>query len=199
MQKNIELELRAEIPKSDFGGMLGKLKRSGKLISKTRRLSVMYFGGVGRKKFDIRVRITNGDSEVVIKKGSTHSHNRIEVSRSIEKSQFIGMVKIMAELGFYMKVGERENYNFDFGDGVMVSLVKAGSVSYLEIEKMSTPKEQKLIKKELIKIASSLDVKLIKNRKEFLNLCDRLSNGIDWKFNQTGGDYKKLTGLLGKF
>lgn len=199
LNNDIELEFRAEIPKSNFKRMLNELHARGKLIFKTKRLSVMYFGKVGKIEIDIRVRITNGVSEVVIKRGGFHSHNRIEVSQPIDKNQFIGMVKLMMQLGFTdVKVGERETYNFDFGKGVIVSLVKAGNVSYIEVEKMTTERRQKEDKNELIRLAKNLQIDLFKNRKEFIDLCNRLTATCDWRFNGSVDHYRKLEKLLNK-
>lgn len=199
MLKNIELEFRAEVLKRSFWRVLRKLRARGKLISKTKRLSVMYFGKIGKIEIDIRVRITNGVSEVVIKRGSFHSHNRIEVSQLIDKSQFIGMVKLMTQLGFTdVKVGERETYNFDFGNGVIVSLGRGGNISYLEIEKMSSVENQKKDTLELMNFANTIRIPLLKNRKEFIDLCHRLTAACDWRFNGSVEHYRKLEKLLNK-
>ncbi len=67
-QKNIELELRTEILKNTYNRLLTKLKKNKKLDSHTKRLSVMCFGNINKSTLDIRIRITNDKSEVVIKK-----------------------------------------------------------------------------------------------------------------------------------
>lgn len=200
MTKNIELELRAEISKQSFIKVLNKFKKAGKLISKTKRLSVMYFGKIGKSNIDVRVRITNGKSEVVVKRGDFHSHNRTEISQLINKSQFIGMVKLMTQLGFTdMKVGERETYNFDFRNGIIISLVKAGGISYVEVEKMTSKLKQKNDKNELVNLAQTLQINLFKNKKEFIDLCHRLTETCDWRFNNSSDNYRKLEHLLVKY
>ena len=123
-QKNIELELRAEVPQKKCDKLLSKLKSSSKLISHTKRLSVMCFGNIGKNTFDIRIRITNGKAEVVIKKGELHAHDRIEISSPINKSQFIKMVELFSLFDSKMEVAERETYNFDMGDGIGLSIPK---------------------------------------------------------------------------
>lgn len=200
MTKNIELELRAEVPKHSFEQVLRQLRSRGVLLSKTKRLSVMYFGKVGKHKIDIRVRITDGEAEVVIKKGDFHAHNRTEVSQSIKKEQFVGMVKLMTQLGFTdVKVGERETYNFDFGNGIIVSLGRGGDISYLEIEKMSSVENQKKDTLDLMNFANTMRIPLLKNKKEFLDLCRRLTATCDWPFRGSDSDYKKLEKVLKKY
>ena len=198
MLKNIELELRAEILKENFETILKRLKREGNLISKTKRLSVMFFGGCENNCFDVRVRITNGESEIAIKKRSPHSCNRTEFSQKIPNEQFIDMVKIISQFGFDSKVGERESLNFRFPDNITVSLVKAGNLSYLEIEKMADKTSQKEDKKKLEGLAKKLGVEIIHSKEKFDNFCERLSETVDWKFTSTESCYDKLKILLDK-
>ena len=73
MENNIELELRAEVSLDRFDSLLFDLKKKQKLLSQTKRLSVMFLGVVNQT-VDIRVRATsNGETELVIKKGDYHS------------------------------------------------------------------------------------------------------------------------------
>lgn len=199
MSKNIELELRAEIKSHDFKKTLEKLKGLGKLISKTRRLSVMCFGKIKENSLDIRVRITNGKAEVVIKKGSLYSHDRTEISQAISKKQFMGMAQAFIQLGFDSKIGERETFNFDLGNNVIASLVKAKMISYIELEKMSSKNDLNKNRKELEKIVEGLKLKIIKTSAEFDELCDRLDKKVDWNFSGSKGDYKKLERILQKY
>lgn len=192
MAKEIELEIRAEIAKDDFAAVLNKLKARGKFRSKTKRLSVMFFGTVGDNTFDIRVRVTNGNCEIVLKKGLWHAHNREETAQAINKDQFLGVVKIFSQFGFVVKVGERETHNFEFRDGIVLSLVRAGNISYLEIEKMSTREDEAEDIKELRKIAYELAVEIISGSEQLDALCDRLSLTVDWDFSGSEADFERL-------
>lgn len=196
MSKDIELELRAEILSKDFDTVLSQLKEGRKFISHTSRLSVMFFGRYDDEAIDIRVRVTDGKSEVVIKKGDLHSNDRTEVSQEIINEQFIGMVRVMSQLRFDSKVGERETWNFEFPNKVIISLVKAGELSYLEIEKMTDEVSQQEDKEELLDIAKEMDIKLVESKEQFDNFCMRLLEVGDWKFNNTEEDYIKLEGTL---
>ena len=151
-KRNIELELRAEVNSKEYDKLLRKLQKNVKQISYTERLSVMYFGKIGKNNFDIKVRVTNGKSEVAVKKGSLHADNRIELTQPINKKRFIGMVGIYDLLNFDSEVAERKTYNFSLGNDIIFSLVNAGDISYIEIEKMSTKKDFEKNKKELISI-----------------------------------------------
>ncbi len=197
MEKNIELELRAEITPSKFDKLVAELKKERNLISHTKRLSVMFLGKINRSEFDIRIRISsNGEAELVAKEGGHHSHNRIEVSQKILKNQFMGIVKILTLFGFQSKVTERENFVFDFEKGIKISLVKAKSIAYVEAEKMSHVGDAGKNRKELLKVFDKLNLKIIRNASEFEELCDRLTIQSDWKFNGSPAQTKNLTKML---
>ncbi|MDD2786298.1 MAG: hypothetical protein PHS79_05450 [Patescibacteria group bacterium] len=196
--KIIELELRSEVAIKEYAGLLAKLKKSGKLISKTRRCSVMFFGSAGGHKLDIRIRVTNGKAELVIKKGALHAHDRIEFSQPIQKNEMSGLARTFSLFGFASKVGERETMNFDFGKNTIVSLVKAGPIAYLEIERMSDKKDLLQNKRELVLLLKNLGYKSV-DKNEFKDLCDRLSKHIDWEFGATKNDLKKLQNILNKY
>lgn len=188
---NIELELRAEISSMQFTGLLKKLKQQTKLISYTKRLSAMFLGKINKSNFDIRVRINSDKkSEMVVKKGDFHTHDRVESSQEINKDQFIGIVKMLSLFGFKSKITERENFVFDFGDNIYLTMVKAGNIFYAEIEKMSNEKEK------LLKIFSNLNLNFIKGEKVFNDLCNRLSIDSDWLFDCSENHLKKLNNML---
>lgn len=196
MPKNIELEIRAIIKKEDFDTIFKKLKKIGKLVSKTNRLSVMFYGICEKNSFDIKVRITDGTSEVVIKKGDFHSHNRTEYAQGISNNEFLNMVRIFSQFGFGAKVFERSTLNFQFPDNVMLSLVKAGSYSYLEIEKMTDKKNQSEDKIILQNIAKELGVVIMEDKKSYYDFCNMLTEKVDWSFFGTKKDFLKLEKLL---
>jgi hypothetical protein len=193
---NIELELRAEISGDKFEELLAILRKQAKLVSHTKRLSVMHFGKIGDYDFDIRVRITNGEAEVVIKRGGFHSDNRVEISQPINKDQFMGMVHMLSLFNFTTKVAERETYNFDLGDEIIYSLVKAGNIFYVEIEKISSKDSIEENRKKLLSIINKQQLKLINTEKSFSKLCDRLSKYCDWSFDNSEDHFKKLQELL---
>jgi len=195
--KPIELEIRAEVFPKNQESLKKRLKEIGTLHSDTKRLSVMFFGSFGDKKIDVRVRVTNGDCEVVLKKGTSFGgHDRTEVSQTINPNQFIGMVRVFTQLDFKMKVGERETLNYIFPDEVLVSLVFAGPYSYLEIEKMSSKDDLEENNEKLKKIANQLGVRLLKSEGEYQELCGRFTKEVDWFFEGTKENYAKLKELI---
>ena len=194
---NIELELRAEVTFDQLEKLYFNLNKRTKKLSQTRRLSVMFLGKINKSNFDIRVRISsNGKAEIVVKKGDFHVHDRIENSQEITKNQFIGIVKILVLFGFKSKVTERENFEFDLDNNITLVLVKARSIAYVEIEKMSNIKNLEKNKSELSSIVKNFDLKIIKDDKEFNKLCNRLTKYSDWVFDGSDDHIVKLTSML---
>lgn len=197
MENNIELELRAEVSLDQLEGLLTDLNKSQKLLSHTKRFSVMFLGTINQVNFDIRVRTSSdGETELVVKRGDYHAHNRVESSQKIKKDQFIGIVKIFSLFGFQSKVTERDNFVFGLGNNTTMVLVKAGSIAYVEIEKMSHEKNIDKNKAELLSIINSFNLKLIDNGDEFNELCDRLTRYCDWVFDGTASHVEKLEAML---
>jgi len=195
-EKTIELELRAEILSRDQEVLKKYLEGMGVLHSHTRRLSVMCFGDIGTKKLDVRIRIMNGECEVVIKSGSFGAHNRVEVAQKINTNEFLGMVKIFAQFGFVMEVGERETFNYTLPNNITVSLVSAGPISYIELEKMSSETEVEKNNEQLKQYADQLELQLIQSEAEFNTLCKRLTKEVDWPFHGTREEYIRLRKLV---
>ena len=197
MENNIELELRAEISLSQFEELLAELNKKNKLLSHKRRLSVMFLGKINQSNFDIRARIdSDGISELVVKKGDFHAHDRIESTQGISKDQFVGIVRTFSMFGFESKVTERENFTFDLGSDITLVMVKANTIAYVEIEKMSHHGDVEKNKEELLSVIEKLELKLIKDDKEFNELCGRLTKYSDWVFDGEVEHVEKLTTML---
>jgi|SRR3989344_875683 len=196
--KNIELEFRAEIRKSEEAGLESKLKRfSKKLVS--RRLSVMHLGEIGNKKYDIRVRVDSlGNSEVVLKKGHFHTHDREEYSVKINKTQIIPFVQIFSAFGFETKVTERVNELYNLRGGIKLVWVKAKHISYVELEKMTDKAHKDEDGKKLTTLMGSIGIRKI-NKNQFNDLCDRLTKEVDFVFKPGKKDFQKVTRILEKY
>lgn len=200
MKKNIEVELRAEIQKKDIPKLIKKVTELGSLVSHTSRLSVLFHGRINEVESDIRVRTKNKqEAEIVIKRGDFHSHDRTEESIKIKPTEFLQYVSLFSTMGFSSKVIERENLNYDLGKGVLLSIVKAKNIAYVEIEKMSDVKNKLEDTKLLKSILSLLNLNEIKNKSEFDELCVRLSKHSDWEFDSNLKNIKKLEKYLSKY
>lgn len=159
----------------------------------------MFFDTIKGVDYDIRVRTKGNGAEIVVKKGGYNSHRRIEFSQDISRKQFIGMVRLLLLFGFQCKIGERENTIFVLPDGAEATLVKAGPMFYIEIEKLSLPKNISKAKKEVLNWFEYFDLEPIRSEKTFWRLCKKLSKVADWNFYGTEKGFKKLERAIAQY
>ncbi len=197
---NIECEIRAIIKKKDIPALRRQLKKRGKLTSKDRRLSVMLFRCDPEADLDLRIRVTNGECEMVMKRGDHHSSDRVETAQEIEPGQFVGMTKLFLQFDWnWTKVGARDSENYDLGHGVIATIASAGEYRYLELEKMASKKTLSKIQKELEALANELGVELIRTKDQYYTFCKKLTKEVDWQIKDRPADYKKLKQQLRKY
>lgn len=196
--EKIELEYRAEININEYDNIREQLQKSGTISSTTKRLSYMGFSNQKEHSLDIRVRITNGKSEVVLKKGGWDSSNRIEIPQEIDKSQFMGFVRIFGNIVEKSYISERQTINFKSRDNIVISLVKSRSFAYIEFEILSDRENEKQ-NDELLKKFISENGFIIMTKEGFDDLCERLKVD-DWKFDSTNQeDIKRLEESLSQY
>ncbi len=160
----------------------------------------MFFRCADSGDFDLRVRITNGRSEVVIKRGDHHAADRTETIQTIDPEQFVGLIRVFRQFPWdSVKVGARTSYNFSFNEGILVSLVHAEDISYLEIEKMTEKKDLARTKIEVEQIAGKLGINPIRTKSEYYKLCQKFTDKTDWPLEDKEEHYDKLAKVLRLF
>lgn len=153
----------------------------------------MFFGEIEKQQVDVRVRVTNGQCEVVTKTGSFWAADRKEQSQNILPEQFMGIVRMFAQIFSNIKVGERETANYILEDKITASLVTAKQLVYLELEKMSNSDTAENDLNVLESLAKDLELKILKGEKDLDDFCRRLeTEGADWRFGGSEEDYQKL-------
>lgn len=200
----IELEIRGEIRHGDIPAFTKRLlAQRFRHISTTRRTSVMSFGmteGAGKgwrqketkQEVDIRCRITNGSAEVVAKIGISDAHNRIEIAKAVSKNDLFVFARMFGTMGFFTKVGSKVTHNYKRGS-ITASIVQSPSgITYVELEKMSTPAEENKDLDTLTTLAQDIELTLFPSRQAFLDLCSRLTREDDWEFTGTDEDVARL-------
>src|SRR6266404_5944073 len=101
--KNIEVELRGPLNEIAYENLISVLNEKGILIKKQNRFLLDYstfLEGIGERKLDVRVRITNGKVEIIVKKGKFGGTSREEVSIFPEGESFETTLKLMSLLGY---------------------------------------------------------------------------------------------------
>ena len=108
MDKQIEVEYMGKISKEKFDELKIKFNQEGKFKKLKKRLTFMYFRDyipkdleeIKNEEVDLRVRITNKEPELIIKKGLfTGSHARKEISIGFkleEISKYIDMLTALS-------------------------------------------------------------------------------------------------------
>ncbi len=103
MAQNIEVELRGPLTEEGYTELLNVLKERGELVKNQNRFLLDYstfLEGIGERKLDVRVRVTNGKVEMVIKKGKFGGTSREEASLFPEGSSLEDTLKFMSLLGY---------------------------------------------------------------------------------------------------
>lgn len=194
----IELEYRTEIPFDSFEQIRDKFTKELQEVSHTKRLSYMGFTDAGDDSIDLRARVTNGESEVVLKKGGWHSSDRVEIPQPVEKDQLLGFAKIFANIAERNFISERETYNYEGEEGIVVSLVRSSTIAYVEFELLSDENEVTENDKKVRAIMERFGFKPM-SKEEFDSLNTRLEEQDDWEFSDSASDVSRLEELLSNY
>ncbi|MBI3274323.1 MAG: hypothetical protein HYZ69_04225, partial [Candidatus Colwellbacteria bacterium] len=105
MDKDIEVEIRGPLSKSKFEELVKLFETDGRLTGEKDRVLIDYStfleGGVEDRKKDIRLRVTNGIPEIIVKIGGWGGvDQRRELSITAKPGEFDKLVEIFAALGF---------------------------------------------------------------------------------------------------
>lgn len=181
--------------------MSDKLKSLGAdFIEKRKRLSLIYFkvhfgetsGDNPDKVTDLRIRVNNGKSEIVLKYGKPGPFdNRKEVSIPIRTKNFADAVMLLKILGWDKGVITVTNsYKFIF-KSIEFVLVDAGlkDECYFEAERLSETLEDIQTERDYItKVCSELTLTIFKES-DYYQLIDKINSLPGRKFNFNNEDF----------
>lgn len=170
-KKNIEVEVRGPLSKSEFIKLEKYLKKNGSFKLDKERILIDYSmfipteGLEGRTK-DIRLRVTNKIPEIIVKIGKMGGiESRKEISVLANQGDFDKLVQIFAAIGLtkgMLCVRKSKVYTYK---GLEFTLVEASDHSfYFEVEKLiSSDDNREQTQRELIKICQKMGLKLFDN------------------------------------
>ncbi|MDP3965071.1 MAG: hypothetical protein Q8Q20_05485 [bacterium] len=191
MNKNIEIEIRGPLSKEKFNKLESFLNEKGrKLIEKNRVLidySTFLDGGIEDRKKDIRLRVTNGVPEIIVKIGQWGgTDQRKELSVLTNPSSFDTLVEIFGELGLkkgMLCVRRSKIYEYQ---GIEFALVEVPNHSYYyEAEKMAHEGENpEQITKDITKVCRALQLEIF-DKKTFFEYIQRLNKEANEVFDYT--------------
>ncbi len=204
MDKNIEIEIRGPLSKEEFENLVKFFESNGKKKSEKDRVLIDYStfleGGIENRKKDIRLRVTNGIPEIIVKVGGWgEDEQRKELSVFTKQGEFDILVEIFGELGFGKgMLCIRKSKVFEYKD-IEFALVEVPNHSYYyEAEKMAFGSEDGdgLIK-EIKNICKELNLNIFDKKQffEYINKLNKESNEIfDYK-NHTPDYFKNRFNL----
>jgi len=203
MDRNIEIEIRGPLTKKSFDNLVGLFERDGKKVAEKDRVLIDYStfleGGVEKRKKDIRLRVTNGNPEIILKIGEWGgAENRKELS-IFTKSDFDTLVEMFGELGFVkgmLCVRKSKVYEYQ---GIEFALVEVpGHSYYYEAEKMTLSSDNHTkITEEIQAVCKKLGLEIF-NQKQFFDYINRLNKKANEIFDYntyTPGYFKNRFGV----
>ena len=204
MSKNIEIEIRGPLTKKKFNDLVYLFEAKAKKTAEKDRILIDYStfleGGVENRHKDIRLRITNGIPEIIVKIGEWGgTEQRKELSAFTKKGEFDTLVEIFGVLGFckgMLCVRKSKVYEYK---GIEFALVEVpGHSYYYEAEKMAHKNEdaEKIIK-EINDVCKNLGLEVF-DKKQFFEYIDTLnkeSNEVFEYRNHTPNYFKNRFNL----
>lgn len=186
----IEVEHRGSLTEKQFKELNQFLKKNGKFIGKKDRFSVIY-NPRGKERFDVvrspidlKVRITNKKSELVLKYGKWSGNDaRKEFLFPIDSKKFEEMTEFLKVLGYYHGVLQATQTNLYRYKGTEIALVKTlGWGYYFEVEITTDSDSVKQSNDTVSEICKELGIKVL-NDKDFLKLLESLNARPGFRFN----------------
>ena len=193
MDKNIEIEIRGPLSKEKFDNLVKLFEDKGKKAMEKERIMIDYStflkGGVRNRKKDIRLRVTNGIPEIIVKIGRWGgAEQRKELSVLAKQGEFDTLVEIFGEIGFIKgMLGVRKSKVYVYKEIEFALVEVPGHSYYYEAEKMAHSKEKAdKILKEMTEICGDLGLDVF-NKKQFFNYVEKLNKEANEVF-----DYKNF-------
>ncbi|MCL5411420.1 MAG: CYTH domain-containing protein [Patescibacteria group bacterium] len=204
-QKNIEVEVRGPISKKKLLELEKIFRKSGRFKTLKERVLIDYStflpnGNMRERTKDIRLRITNGIPEIIVKLGKAGGlETRKELSVLVGKGEFETLVQIFGALGLVKgALCVRKSRVYDYR-GVEFALVEVPNHSYyFEAEKLVSDEEDlKKAEKDLKNICQELNLSLFSDE-EFYNYIEILNKEANEVFdfdNYREGYFKNRFGV----
>ncbi len=191
MDKNIEIEIRGPLSKEKFNDLMSFFNKEGKVLPEKNRILIDYStfleGGVENRNKDIRLRITNGVPEIIIKIGKWGgTDQRKELSVLTNPNSFDTLVEIFAELGLkkgMLCVRRSKIYEYQ---GIEFAMVEVPNHSYYyEAEKMAHGDEDSgQITEEIERVCRNLQLEIF-DKKTFFKYIELLNKEANEVFDYT--------------
>ncbi len=196
----IEVEHRGALNEDKFQELKTFFEKEGELLGVSDRFSVIYsqreddqVKEVYEHPVDLKVRITNGKGELVLKYGKwSGSDARKEFLFPIEKEKFDEMIEFLKILGHYHGVLQATKTHLYRYRGVDFSLVDVpGWGYYFEAEVVTNPEDIKKANEKITKECENLGIEAL-DHKRFCKLLESLNDRPGHRFNLKKQDFSEI-------
>lgn len=186
----IEVEHRGLLSKKKFNDLNNFFKKNGSFVEEKDRFSLIYFprgkeiSNISKSPIDLRLRITNKKSELILKYGKSSGNDaREEFSFPIESKKFEEATRFLFILGYYYGVLQATKTYIYIYQGIEFALVDVPCFGYyFEAEIITNLTSVKSADKKITSVCQDLSLSIL-NDKDFWKLLEELSNRPGFKFN----------------
>jgi len=204
MEKNIEVEIRGLILDEKYQEVKEFFDKNAKKVGVKDRILIDYStflpGGIEERTKDIRLRVTNGIPEIIVKLGEWGgAEQRKELSIKTERGTFDLLTEIFAALGYEKGVlAVRKSHVYEYKDTEFALVEVPDHSYYFEAERMIDEGEDAdEIIKEMENLCAELGLSVI-SREDFFAYVHKLNAEANGVFNAPEaepGYFKKNHGL----
>jgi len=186
----IEVEHRGLLTEKKFVELNKFLNKNGKFLGEKDRFSVIYSPRgketfrVVRSPIDLKIRITNKKSELVLKYGRWSGKDaRKEFLFPIDSKKFEEMTEFLKILGYYYGVLQATKTFLYIYKGIEFAVVKVPNWGYyFEAEIAANPEFIKTADKRIMDTCKELNLEVL-NDKDFCKLLESLNERPGFRFN----------------
>ncbi|MBU3934867.1 hypothetical protein KKC00_02830 [Patescibacteria group bacterium] len=197
----VEVEHRGLLNEEKFQKLNTFLKKNGKFLGEKDRFSVIYSPRgketlrVVRSSIDLKLRITNKESELVLKYGRWSGNDaRKEFLFPIDSKKFEEMTEFLQILGYYYGVLQATKTRLYIYKDIEFAVVKVPNWGYyFEAEIVIEKEKVKSANEKIMSVYRELNLDVLNDR-DFLKLLESLNERPGFRFNfkkQKFSDIKK--------
>lgn len=204
MNKNIEVEIRGPLSKEKFNDLVHLFEKDAKKVADKDRILIDYStfldGGVENRTKDIRLRVTNGVPEIIVKLGAWGgTEQRKELYACTEPGTFDTLVEIFNALGLSKgMLCTRKSKGYGYQDIEFALVEVPGHSYYYEAEKMAYENEDSdKITEEIKNVCKNLELDIFDQKQffEYINRLNKEANEIFDCASHTPNYFKNRFGL----
>jgi adenylate cyclase class IV len=183
-----EVELRGALTRDEYQSLDSFLSDHGEFKVALRRFLIHYSSTSNDipshdEPLDVRLRVTNGTPEIIVKIGEFGGKHRKEGSVLLEAGQFDRAIEVLNMLGFRKGIGAFRDIRRYMYEGVEFSLVEVPGYAYFyEAEKVVSINQVEDAHSEVLALLNELELGHF-DKHEFYDFLDDLDKNANILFD----------------